>query len=80
MLPVTLSRLKATLACLIALASLTHSAFAGTLSMISPAPGSVSTGPVQIAAAASEADPFHLELWDNGSKLGDVLSPSVDTE
>ncbi len=73
------ARVHATLACLFAFASLPHLASAGTLSITSPAPGSNSTGAVSIAASASETGAFHLELWDNGTKLGDVFSPAVNT-
>ena len=31
-----------------------------------------------ISASASESNPFHLEIWDNGFRLGDVSANSVN--
>jgi hypothetical protein len=53
-------------------------AFAGSIKISSPAAGSKSTSAVRITASASESGSFHLEIWDNGKKLGDVLASSVN--
>jgi hypothetical protein len=48
-----------------------------TVAITSPAPGSTSSSAVVIAATATESIPFHMEIWDNGYKLGNVDSSSV---
>ena len=71
------SRFALKLIALIPLLLLARAAFAGTVTIASPRPGSTS-GAVSISASAQEPTPFHLELWDNGSKLGDFFSNSVN--
>jgi hypothetical protein len=53
------------------------SAFAGVI-ITSPRANATVYGSVPISASAIEGKPFHLELWDNGHKLGDVFSNSVN--
>lgn len=77
MRPIHFSSLPAFLLTLVSLALLATSASAGTLSIGSPQPGSTVSGSLQISASASEGTPFHLEIWDNGGKLGDYFSNSV---
>jgi hypothetical protein len=74
-----LSRLRAISVALCPLVLLAHTAFAGTVAIASPRPGSTLSGAVSISAAANESIPFHLEVWDNGHKLGDFFSSSVNT-
>ena len=50
----------------------------GVLSIISPAPNSTSISAVKISASVSSGTPVHLEIWDNGTKLGDVPAATVD--
>ncbi len=64
---------------LFVLARVTSPAFAGTLTITSPQPSSTVPGAVSISASARESEPVHLEIWDNGSKLGDFFSDSVNT-
>ncbi|MGC1872117.1 MAG: hypothetical protein WA700_14270 [Acidobacteriaceae bacterium] len=52
--------------------------FAGSITISSPAAGSTSTTAVRITAAASESGSYHLEIWDNGTKLGDVFASTVN--
>ncbi len=33
---------------------------------------------MRISASASESTPFHLEIWDNGYRLGDVFASNVN--
>jgi hypothetical protein len=54
-------------------------AVAGTVTIYTPSAGTTVAGAVTIAAAANESTSFHLEVWDNGSKLGDFSSNSVNT-
>ena len=75
----SLSRLWARLLCLALPALLVPSAFAGKVSITSPTAGSSGAGLVSITASAAESEPFHLEVWDNGNKLGDVLSNAVNS-
>ena len=58
----------------------TVSAFAGTLKITSPAAGASYSGAVPVTASASETTAFHLELWDNGAKLGNVFASSVNAQ
>lgn len=53
---------------------------AATVTITSPADNSTSINAVTITAnATNEGSSFtHLEVWDNGTKLGDVFSTSVD--
>jgi len=53
-------------------------AFAGSINISSPVAGSTSASAVRITASASESGSFHLELWDNGKKLGDIPASSVN--
>jgi len=52
---------------------------AGGVGISSPHAGSTVSGSVPISVSANENTPFHLELWDNGRKLGDYFSTSVNT-
>ena len=54
-------------------------AFAGSIKITSPVESSSSSGPVAIAATAQESQPFHLEIWDNGNKLGNIHAGFVNT-
>lgn len=58
---------------------LVPSAQAGTVNIGSPRNGATVTGSVAITASASEDAAFHLELWDNGRKLGNFFSNSMST-
>ncbi len=60
-------------------ASLCHPAFAGIVNISSPKGGSTVTNTVPLAASADEGRAFHLEIWDNGNKLGNVFSNAVNT-
>lgn len=73
----SLRRLRALAVVLSPFALLGH-AFAGSITLSSPQPGAAVSGAVPIVAAANEAQSFHLEVWDNGGKLGDVFSSSVN--
>ncbi len=64
--------------CLLPLLLLCLPAFAGSVNISSPAVGSTSTSAVRITASASESGSFHLELWDNGQKLGNAFASSVN--
>jgi hypothetical protein len=77
--PVYLPRLLATVVGLCPLALFTHSAFAGTVTISSPRAGSTVSGGVPISASVSESIPFHIEIWDNGRKMGNFFSSSVNT-
>ena len=55
------------------------SAFAGSVTITSPQPSSIVSGAVAISASANEGGSFHLEVWDNGNKLGDFFSSSMTT-
>lgn len=46
--------------------------------IISPAPNSTDISAVRITASARESESFHLEIWDNGFKLGNVFASNVD--
>lgn len=48
------------------------------VTITSPAQGSTSISAVKIVASANESDSFHLEIWDNGYKLGNVIASSVN--
>ncbi|HEY3989565.1 MAG TPA: Ig-like domain-containing protein [Acidobacteriaceae bacterium] len=49
------------------------------VTITSPAAGSTSISAVTISASASEGSSFsHMEVWDNGDKLGDVFATSVN--
>jgi hypothetical protein len=52
------------------------SAFA-VVYITSPGNGATVSGPVPIATVAQEGSSFHLEIWDNGNKLGDFFSSAV---
>jgi hypothetical protein len=54
-------------------------AVASQLTINSPANGASPSSSVNIAASAKEGVAFHLELWDNGNKLGDVFSNTVNS-
>ncbi len=56
-----------------------HSAFAGSVTIFSPRLGSSVSGAVPLAASANEPIPFHIEIWDNGHKLGNFFTSSVNT-
>ncbi len=73
-----LSRLLAIFIGLFPIAFSAHAAFAGTVYIASPKPSSTVSGAVSISASASENTAFHLEIWDNGGKLGDYFSSSVN--
>lgn len=77
--PVCLSRLRTISIALGSLLLFAPSALAGTVTIASPRPGSTLSGAVSIAASANETIPFHIEIWDNGHKLGDFFSSSVNT-
>jgi len=48
------------------------------VTITSPAAGSSSISAVQIAATSSEGGSYHLEVWDNGYKLGNIFASSVN--
>jgi hypothetical protein len=73
------SRLRAFLIALLPLTLLAPHAFAGTVNITSPRPGSTVSGAVFVSASATESIPFHLEIWDTGHKLGDFFSNVVNT-
>ncbi len=58
--------------------SVTNDAAAGTVTISSPTPGTTSINAVRIAASANENPPFHMEIWDNGYKLGNVSASNAD--
>lgn len=78
MASVFLSRLRALFIVLCPLIFIVHSAFAGSVIISSPRLGSSLSGAVPISAAAEENIPFHIEIWDNGHKLGNFFSSSVN--
>jgi hypothetical protein len=80
MRPVYLAYLRPILLTAGSLALLAPSAFAGTLSISSPRQSSTVSGAVPISASASEGTPFHLEIWDNGAKMGDYFASSVNID
>ena len=49
-----------------------------SVTITSPQVSSTVSGPVPISASANETVPFHLEVWDNGGKLGDFFSNKVN--
>jgi hypothetical protein len=51
--------------------------YAGVVTIQLPVSGATLTGPVAYAFSASESQPFHLEVWDNGSKLGDYTTTTM---
>ena len=73
------SRFRAAITGLAALALFTPLAVAG-VTIISPAANSSNPSAVSIAASANEGVSFHLEVWDNGGKLGDVFSSNVNAQ
>ena len=75
---VTGPRLRLKLAVMLPLALLLPAAFGGNVNIINPAANSTNIGEVSIAASANEGGPFHLEVWDNGKKLGNVFSNAVN--
>lgn len=48
------------------------------VTITSPAASSTSISAVDIAANSSEGGSYHLEIWDNGYKLGNVFATSVN--
>jgi len=72
-------RLKSALFGLCPLVLAVPSAIAGGITIISPQPNATMPGTVSINVLASESIPFHIELWDNGGKLGDYFSGTVNT-
>lgn len=52
--------------------------YAGTLTVSSPEQGSTISGSVPISVSGTEATAFHLEILDNGGKLGNFFSSSVN--
>ena len=73
------SRLRAIFFGLSFLAFSCASIFAGPITITNPQPGSTVAGTVSISASASESIPFHIEIWDNGSKLGNFFNNTVNT-
>lgn len=73
------SRLRALSVALCLLIVSAHAAFAGSVTISSPRLGSSVSGAVPLAASASESTPFHIEIWDNGHKLGNFFTTSVYT-
>ena len=71
--------LRALLIVFCPLALLVPSAFAGTVTIASPQANSTVPQKVPISASAYESTSIHLEIWDNGHKLGDFFSSSVNT-
>lgn len=71
--------MKNVIARLISISALTcfSPAFASVL-ITSPQANATFYGVVPISASASEGAPIHLELWDNGQKLGNVFSNNVN--
>ena len=59
------------------LAFLIPSSFA-SVTITSPASGAGTVGPVTLTAYANESVAFHLEVWDNGNKLGNVFSSTLN--
>ena len=74
-----LSHLSATLLGICALVLSVPSAFAGSVTIVSPHVNSSVSGAVSISASANESVTSHLEIWDNGRKLGDFFSMAVNT-
>jgi hypothetical protein len=66
------------MACLVSLALLSLPVFAGNVHITSPIASSTSISAVRITASANESESFHLEIWDNGYKLGNVFANSVN--
>jgi hypothetical protein len=79
MRPLPLSHVRATLFGLCALVLSVPLAFAGSVNIASPQANSNVSGPVSISASANERVPFHIEVWDNGGKMGDFFSNQVNT-
>lgn len=77
--PVYLFRLRASFIALCSLVLSASSAFAGVVTIASPRVSSTVSGAVLVAASAQESTPFHLEIWDNGRKLGNFFSNTVNT-
>ena len=74
----SLARIRAIFFVFASAGLLAPSAFAGSVTITSPSSTSSVPGAVTISGTASESVPFHLELWDNGGKLGDFFSNSVN--
>ncbi len=55
-----------------------HAAFGGTVNIASPRPNSTVSGAVPISASTNDGGPLHLEIWDNGNKVGDYFSNNVN--
>lgn len=75
----SLPALRAILLGLCGLTLSSPSAVAGSVTIASPQGSSTISGPVQMLASANENVPFHLEVWDNGGKLGDYFSSQLNT-
>lgn len=75
----SLPHLRGTLLGLCGLVLSVSSAIAGSVTISSPQVSSTVSGPVPISASANENVPFHLEVWDNGGKLGDFFSNQMNT-
>ena len=69
--------LRAILSGMFSLAFIVPSASAGSVHITSPQQRSTFSGVVTIAASANESSPFHLEVWDDGHKLGNFFSNSI---
>ena len=74
---VSVSSLRTALVFLVPVSTLSASAFAGTISITSPSPSSTHAGAVSLTASVQENVPFHIEVWDNGAKLGNVFASAV---
>jgi hypothetical protein len=77
--PVYLSRSRTNFIGLCSLVFFASSAFAGTILIGSPGASSTVSTAVPISASVTESRPFHVEIWDNGGKLGNFLSGQVNT-
>ncbi len=71
--------LRALLVVFCPLALFVPSALAGTVTIYTPSASTTVAGAVTISASANESTSFHMEVWDNGNKLGDFFSSSVST-
>lgn len=71
--------LRALLIVFCPLALFVPTALAGTVTIYTPSASATVAGAVTISASANESISFHLEIWDNGRKLGDFFTSSVST-
>jgi hypothetical protein len=76
--PCVSSVLRSRLIYLIPALLLSIPAFGGNVTVTGPAANSTNPSATRITAFASENESFHLELWDNGTKLGNVMASSVN--